>query len=163
MEQDGRKSGKSIGVGKGFERPYTAEDVLRLRGSVMIEHTLARMGAERLWQLMHEEDYVNALGAMTGNQAVQMVQAGLKAIYLSGWQVAADANSAGQTYPDQSLYPADSAPKLVKRINNALRRADQIYHVNDNNDIYWFAPIVADAESGFGGILNAFRTDEGDD
>ncbi len=142
---------------KGVKRPYSAEDVLRLRGSIQIEHTMARMGAERLWQLLHEEDYVNALGAMTGNQAVQMVQAGLKAIYLSGWQVAADANGASHTYPDQSLYPADSAPKLAKRINNALRRADQINYVNDKNGTYWFAPIVADAESGFGGNLNAYE------
>jgi isocitrate lyase len=142
---------------QGIKRPYTAEDVVRLRGTVQIEHTLARMGAERLWRLMHQEDYVNALGALTGNQAVQMVQAGLKAIYLSGWQVAADANVAGQTYPDQSLYPADSAPNLVKRINNALLRADQIWHMENQNGIYWFAPIVADAESGFGGTLNAFE------
>lgn len=141
----------------GVKRPYSAEDVLRLRGSIQIEHTLARMGAERLWQLLHEEPYVNALGAMTGNQAVQMVQAGLKAIYLSGWQVAADSNGASHTYPDQSLYPADSAPKLAQRINNALRRADQINHVNEQNGVYWFAPIVADAESGFGGNLNAYE------
>lgn len=141
----------------GVERPYTPEDVCRLRGTVQVEHTLARMGAERLWSLLHKEDYVNALGAQTGNQAVQMVQAGLKAIYLSGWQVAADANNASQTYPDQSLYPADSAPKLAKRINNALMRADQIYHLNNQNGVYWYAPIVADAESGFGGSLNAFE------
>ncbi len=124
---------------------------------MQVEHTLARMGAERLWRLMAQEDYVHALGALTGNQAVQMVQSGLKAIYLSGWQVAADANGATQTYPDQSLYPADSAPKLVKRINNALLRADQIWHMDDKNGVYWFAPIVADAESGFGGTLNAFE------
>jgi isocitrate lyase len=142
---------------QGIERPYSSHDVCRLRGTIQIEHTLARMGAERLWRLMHKEDYVNALGALTGNQAVQMVQAGLKAIYLSGWQVAADANNAGHTYPDQSLYPADSAPKLAQRINNALMRADQIYHMNNQNDVYWFAPIVADAESGFGGSLNAFE------
>jgi isocitrate lyase len=115
------------------------------------------MGAERLWQLMHSEDYVNALGAVTGNQAVQMVEAGLKAIYLSGWQVAADANEAAHTYPDQSLYPADSAPKLVKRLNNALLRADQTYHIQNKNGVYWFAPIVADGESGFGGSLNTFE------
>jgi isocitrate lyase len=115
------------------------------------------MGAERLWQLMHSEDYVNALGAVTGNQAVQMVEAGLKAIYLSGWQVAADANEAAHTYPDQSLYPADSAPKLVKRLNNALLRADQTYHMQNKNGVYWFAPIVADGESGFGGSLNTFE------
>ncbi len=142
---------------QGIERPYSSHDVCRLRGSIQVEHTLARMGAERLWRLMQKEDYVNALGAVTGNQAVQMVQAGLKAIYLSGWQVAADANNAGQTYPDQSLYPADSAPQLAKRINNALMRADQIYHMNNQNGVYWFAPIVADAESGFGGSLNAFE------
>ncbi len=142
---------------QGITRPYAAEDVVRLRGTVQIEHTLARMGAERLWRLMHQEEYVHALGALTGNQAVQMVQAGLKAIYLSGWQVAADANVAGQTYPDQSLYPADSAPKLIKRINNALVRADQIWHMEHQNGIYWFAPIVADAESGFGGTLNTFE------
>lgn len=142
---------------EGIVRPYSAEDVLRLRGSVKIEYTLARLGAERLWQLLKEEDYVHALGALSGNQAVQMVQAGLKAIYLSGWQVAADANVAGETYPDQSLYPANSAPILAKRINNALRRADQIYSVNNENGIYWYAPIVADAESGFGGNLNAYE------
>ncbi len=142
---------------QGIKRPYSAEDVVRLRGTVQIEHTLARMGAERLWRLMTKEPYVHALGALSGNQAVQMVQAGLKAIYLSGWQVAADANLAGETYPDQSLYPADSAPALAKRINNALMRADQIYHMDNKNGVYWFAPIVADAESGFGGTLNAFE------
>ena len=142
---------------QGISRPYGAEDVCRLRGSIQIEHTLARMGAERLWQLMHSEPFINCLGAQTGNQAVQMVEAGLKAIYLSGWQVAADANGAAATYPDQSLYPADSAPKLVQRINNALQRADQINHMNGNKDTYWYAPIVADAESGFGGALNAFE------
>lgn len=142
---------------QGIERPYSAEDVIRLRGSVQIEYTLARMGAERLWQLLHNEPYVNTLGALSGNQAVQMVQAGLKAIYLSGWQVAADANNAAETYPDQSLYPADSAPQLAERINNALLRADQIYHMNNKNGVYWMAPIVADAESGFGGTLNAFE------
>ncbi len=142
---------------RGIARPYSAADVFKLRGTVQIEYTLARMGAERLWQLMHEEDYVNALGALSGNQAVQMVQAGLKAIYLSGWQVAADANLAGHTYPDQSLYPANSAPQLVKRINNALLRADQIHHAQGKNGIYWLAPIFADAESGFGGTLNAYE------
>jgi len=141
----------------GIKRPYGAEEVCKLRGTVQIEYTLARMGAERLWQLMHSEDYVNALGAVTGNQAVQMVEAGLKAIYLSGWQVAADANEAAHTYPDQSLYPADSAPKLVKRLNNALLRADQTYHIQNKNGVYWFAPIVADGESGFGGSLNTFE------
>ncbi len=142
---------------QGIKRPYSAEDVVRLRGTVQVEHTLARMGAERLWRLLHQEDYVHSLGALSGNQAVQMVQAGLKAIYLSGWQVAADANLGAQTYPDQSLYPANSAPKLAKRINNALMRADQIWHMENKNGVYWFAPIVADAESGFGGNLNAFE------
>ena len=142
---------------QGIKRPYSAEDVVRLRGTVQVEHTLARMGAERLWRLMHQEDYVHSLGALSGNQAVQMVQAGLKAIYLSGWQVAADANLGSQTYPDQSLYPANSAPMLAQRINNALMRADQIWHMENKNGIYWFAPIVADAESGFGGNLNAFE------
>src|SRR5438046_4802726 len=141
---------------KGVERAYSADDVLRLRGSVHIEHTLARMGAERLWQLLQTEPYVNALGAMTGNQAVQQVEAGLKAIYVSGWQVAADANHAGQMYPDQSLYPANSVPMVVKRINQALQRADQIAHSERKNDIDWFAPIIADAEAGFGGVLTVF-------
>lgn len=142
---------------QGIERPYSAADVVRLRGSIQIEHTLARMGAERLWQLLNEEEYVHALGALSGNQAVQMVQAGLKAIYVSGWQIAADANNAAHTYPDQSLYPVDSAPALIQRINNALLRADQIDHMNGENGVYWFAPIVADAESGFGGPLNTFE------
>ncbi len=146
---------------EGIERPYTAEDVARLRGSVKIEHTLARMGAERLWDLMHSEDYVNALGALTGNQAVQQVKAGLKAIYLSGWQVAADANLAGHMYPDQSLYPANSVPHVVKRINQALQRADQIHHAEGRNGVNWFAPIVADAEAGFGGALNVFELMKG--
>ena len=141
----------------GIERPYTGHDVCKLRGTVVVEHTLARMGAERLWSLMQKEDYVNALGAQTGNQAVQMVEAGLKAIYLSGWQVAADANLIGNTYPDQSLYPSNSAPMLAKRINNALQRADQIFHMEEKNGTYWYAPIVADAESGFGGNLNAYE------
>jgi isocitrate lyase len=141
----------------GIERPYTAADVIRLRGSVRIEHTLARMGAERLWDLLRNEPFVAALGALTGNQAVQQVQAGLKAIYLSGWQIAGDANLAGQMYPDQSLYPANSAPTLVRAINNALLRADQIQTSEGKGDIYWFAPIVADAEAGFGGPLNAFE------
>lgn len=142
---------------QGIQRDYTAEDVVRLRGSVIIEQTLARMGAERLWDLLHTEDYVHALGALTGNQAMQMVKAGLKAIYLSGWQVAADANMAGQMYPDQSLYPANSVPQVVKRINQTLQRCDQIYHSEDKDGTYWFAPIVADAEAGFGGPLNAFE------
>jgi len=142
---------------KGIVRPYSAVDVLRLRGSIQIEYTLARLGAERLWDLLHTEDFVRALGAQTGNQAVQQVQAGLKSIYVSGWQAAADANGAGQTYPDQSLYPADSVPHLVKRINNALLRSDQIYYSSGQNGINWLAPIVADAEAGFGGLLNAFE------
>jgi isocitrate lyase len=143
---------------EGIERPYTVEDVERLRGSVRVKHTLARLGAERLWQLLDGEPYVAALGAMTGGQAVQMVKAGLQAIYLSGWQVAADANLAGQTYPDQSLYPANSAPALVRRINQALLRADQIEHAEGNGTgRHWLAPIVADAEAGFGGPLNAFE------
>ncbi|MFQ5674377.1 MAG: isocitrate lyase [bacterium] len=142
---------------QGIQRPYSAEDVIKLRGSIRIEHTLARLGAERLWKLVNSEPYINALGAQTGNQAVQMVQAGLKAIYLSGWQVAADANLAGLTYPDQSLYPADSAPSLARRINNALQRADQIHSLEGKNGIHWFAPIVADGEAGFGGNLNAYE------
>jgi isocitrate/methylisocitrate lyase len=141
----------------GIERLYTEEDVERLRGTVRVEHSLARLGAERLWRLLEDEDYVAALGAMTGGQAVQMVKAGLQAIYLSGWQVAADANLAEQVYPDQSLYPTTSAPALVRRINNALRRADQIDHAEGSNGRYWLAPIVADAEAGFGGPLNAFE------
>ncbi len=142
---------------RGITRPYLAEEVVRLRGSIHIEHTLAKIGAERLWHLINTEPLVRALGALTGNQAVQMVQAGLKAIYLSGWQVAADANDAGQMYPDQSLYPVDSAPNLCRRLNNALMRADQISHMEGKNDVYWFAPIVADAEAGFGGPLNTFE------
>ncbi|MFD1739137.1 isocitrate lyase [Bacillus salitolerans] len=142
---------------KGVHRPYTAEDVLRLRGSIDIEYTLAKNGAKKLWGLLHSEDYVNALGALTGNQAVQQVKAGLKAIYLSGWQVAADANLSGQMYPDQSLYPANSVPSVVNRINQALQRADQIQHLEGAGDVDWFAPIVADAEAGFGGQLNVFE------
>ncbi|GAA5345359.1 isocitrate lyase [Planifilum fimeticola] len=142
---------------KGIVRPYTAEQVLKLRGSVKIEYTLAKMGAERLWHLLKTEHHVKALGALTGNQAVQQVKAGLKAIYLSGWQVAADANLAGQMYPDQSLYPANSVPHVVKRINQALQRADQIEHAEGGAKRYWFAPIVADAEAGFGGTLNVFE------
>ena len=140
---------------KDVERPYDANEVLRLRGSVTIEHTLARMGAEKLWKRIHEDEFVNALGALTGNQAMQQVRAGLKAIYLSGWQVAADANIAGQMYPDQSLYPANSVPAVVRRINNTFRRADQIQSAEGEGEIDWFAPIVADAEAGFGGVLNA--------
>ncbi|GBC86943.1 Isocitrate lyase [bacterium HR12] len=142
---------------RGIERPYGAEDVIRLRGSVRIEHTLARRGAERLFRLLTREGYVRALGAMTGGQAVQMVRAGLEAIYVSGWQVAADANLAGQTYPDQSLYPANSAPALVRRINQALLRADQIAWAEGDASTDWLVPIVADAEAGFGGPLNAFE------
>ena len=142
---------------KGIKRPYTAEDVVRLRGSVQIEYTLARLGAERLWNLLHSEEYVAALGALTGNQAVQQVKAGLKAIYLSGWQVAADANLAGHMYPDQSLYPSNSVPHVVRRINQALQRADQIQAAEGSGHTYWFAPIVADAEAGFGGPLNVFE------
>ncbi|HET6817929.1 MAG TPA: isocitrate lyase, partial [Mycobacteriales bacterium] len=142
---------------KGLKRDYTATDVVRLRGSVQEEHTLARRGAEKLWDLVNSEDYVHALGALTGNQAVQQVRAGLKAIYLSGWQVAGDANLAAQTYPDQSLYPANSVPAVVRRINNALKRADQITWSEGTGDVDWFAPIVADAEAGFGGPLNAYE------
>lgn len=144
---------------RGVERPYSGDDVLRLRGTLQIEHTLARRGAERLWRLFAGEPFVPALGAQTGAQAVQHVQAGLKAIYVSGWQVAADANTAGQTYPDQSLYPADSVPELVRRINRALVRADEITHAEakDQTAPYWFAPIVADAEAGFGGVLNTYE------
>jgi len=143
----------------GIERTYSAAAVIRLRGSIQEEHTLARLGAERLWSLLQEDGYVNSLGALTGNQAVQQVKAGLRAIYLSGWQVAADANLAAQTYPDQSLYPANSVPQVVRRINNALLRADQITWSEAHNDgaPYWLAPIVADAEAGFGGVLNAFE------
>ncbi len=142
---------------KGLQRDYSARDVVRLRGSILIDHTLARLGAERLWTLMHEKPYVTALGALTGNQAVQMVKAGLEAIYLSGWQTAADNNVAGQMYPDQSLYPVNSVPDVVRRINNALRRADQIAFAEGKNGHHWLAPIMADAEAGFGGALNAFE------
>ncbi len=142
---------------KGITRGYTAEEVIRLRGSLQVEHTLARRGAEKLWKLLETEDFVPALGALTGNQAMQQVKAGLKAIYLSGWQVAGDANVAGEMYPDQSLYPANSVPLVVKRINNTFARADQIQWSEGNNDIDYFAPIVADAEAGFGGVLNAYE------
>ena len=150
-------AGELNGRWTGVERPYSQDDVERIRGRFHVEHTIARLGAERLWSLLHSEEYVAALGAMTGAQAVQMVKAGLQAIYLSGWQVAADANLAGHTYPDQSLYPANSAPALVKRINSALLRADQIDSAEGRNGTYWLAPIVADAEAGFGGPLNAFE------
>jgi isocitrate lyase len=146
---------------EGIDRPYSAEDVARLRGTVHVEHTLARLGAERLWDLLNDEDYLPALGALTGGQAVQMVKAGLKAIYLSGWQVAADANLAGHTYPDQSLYPSNSGAALVRRLNNALLRADQIDTAEGETDTHWLAPIVADAEAGFGGPLNAFEVMKG--
>src|SRR6185437_9963395 len=142
---------------KGIRRAYAADDVVRLRGSLPIEHTLARRGAEKLWRLVNDEPFVNTLGALTGNQALQQVKAGLKAIYLSGWQVAADANVAGEMYPDQSLYPVNSVPSVVRRINSTFIRADQIQHMEDNGDIDYFAPIVADAEAGFGGVLNAFE------
>ncbi len=141
----------------GVERPYGIDDVMKLRGSILIEHTLAVRGAERLWELLHERDYVHALGALTGNQAIQQVKAGLEAIYLSGWQVAADANLSGHMYPDQSLYPANSVPSVVKRINQALQRADQIQTAEGKGDTHWFAPIVADMEAGFGGVLNVFE------
>jgi isocitrate lyase len=141
----------------GIKRDYAQSDVERLSGSLRIEYTLARLGAERLWKLLHERPFVRTLGALTGNQALQQVKAGLEAIYLSGWQVAADANNAGQMYPDQSLYPASSVPEVVRRINNTLRRADEIAKSEGNDSIYWYAPIVADAEAGFGGPLNAFE------
>jgi isocitrate lyase len=142
---------------KGVTRTYTAEDVARLRGTVPIEHSLAKLGAEKLWKSLNTSEFVNALGALTGNQAMQQVKAGLKAIYLSGWQVAADANLAGEMYPDQSLYPANSVPQVVKRINNCLLRADQLNHAEGKDDVDWLQPIVADAEAGFGGVLNAFE------
>jgi len=142
---------------RGVLRPYSAADVVRLRGTVQIEHSLARLGAEKFWRLLHEEPVVGGLGCVTGNQAVQAVQSGLKAIYCSGWQVAGDGNSAGEMYPDQSLYPVDSVPKMIERINNALLRTDQIHALEDDSDVDWLAPIIADAEAGFGGNLNAFE------
>ncbi len=142
---------------KGIKRGYSAADVVRLRGSLQVEHTLAKRGSEKLWNLVNTEPFVNALGALTGNQAMQQVKAGLKAIYLSGWQVAGDANLAGEMYPDQSLYPANSVPSVVRRINNTFQRADQIQWSEGKNDVDFFAPIVADAEAGFGGVLNAFE------
>src|SRR6202045_735321 len=157
MGTNGKLDWNSDARWAGITRPYTVQDVERLRGSLHIECTLARHGAERLWNLLHSESYVPALGAMTGNQAVQQVKAGLKAIYISGWQVAADANDAGQMYPDQSLYLGDSVPNLVRRINNALTRADQVHHSEGSQETNWFAPLIADAESGFGGTLNAFE------
>ncbi|EIJ44046.1 isocitrate lyase [Beggiatoa alba B18LD] len=146
---------------KGVTRGYSAAEVVRLRGTLPIEHTLAKVGAEKLWKYLNTEPYVNALGALTGNQAMQQAKAGLKAIYLSGWQVAGDANSAGQMYPDQSLYPVDSVPTVVRRINNAFQRADQLHHAEGNDSIDWYVPIVADAEAGFGGVLNAFELMKG--
>src|SRR5439155_1149684 len=161
-----RKNGKDLNLEKdwasnprwtGITRSYAAKDVERLRGSVHLEHTLARLGAERLWRLLHTEPYVPSLGAMTGNQAIQQVRAGLPAIYVSGWQVAADANDAGQMYPDQSLYPADSVPNVVRRVNNAFVREDEKQTATGERHVNWFAPIVADGEAGFGGPLNAFE------
>ncbi|MFE1242788.1 isocitrate lyase [Fictibacillus sp. NPDC058756] len=146
---------------QGVSRPYTAEEVIRLRGSIDIEHTLANHGAEKFWNMLQNETYVNALGALTGNQAVQQAKAGLKAVYLSGWQVAADANLSGNMYPDQSLYPANSVPHVVKRINSALQRADQIQHLEGGNEVDYFLPIIADAEAGFGGQLNVFELMKG--
>jgi len=151
------KNGWSSQRWEGIHRPYSAEEVHQLRGTIRVEYSLARAGAEKLWRLLHQESYLPALGALTGNQAVQMAQAGLKAIYLSGWQVAADANLSGQMYPDQSLYPVNSVPAVVRGINNALMRADQIAHADGQESIDWMLPIVADAEAGFGGILNAFE------
>ncbi|MFZ0484918.1 MAG: isocitrate lyase [Desulfobacterales bacterium] len=151
------KSWESEPRWQGVDRPYTAEQVVRLRSSFQIEYTIAQLGSDRLWNLMNSEPYIQALGALTGNQAVEQVLAGLKAIYLSGWQVAADANTAEQTYPDQSLYPVDSVPAVVRKINNALLRADQLQHLHDRGNIYWLAPIVADIEAGFGGPLNTFE------
>jgi isocitrate lyase len=158
---NGHSNGHSSNRWTGIQRDFTPADVARLRGSVRIEHTLARLGAEKLWKLLNSEPYVHALGALTGNQAMQQVRAGLKAIYLSGWQVAADANNSGHMYPDQSLYPATSVPDVVRRINRTLQRADQIQHMEGKGDTDWFAPIVADAEAGFGGPLNAFELMKG--
>src|ERR1035438_1658785 len=157
MEQNSGKCCCNSRRWDGITRTYSNEDVSRLRGTVKVEYSLARAGAEKLWRLLHEEKYIPALGALTGNQAVQMAQAGLKAIYLSGWQVAADANLGGQMYPDQSLYPVNSVPSVVRSINNALLRADQIAHADGQDSIDWMLPIVADAEAGFGGALNAFE------
>jgi len=156
-----RKDWQTNARWKGVERTYKAEDVVRLRGSVHIEYSLARLGAEKLWKYVNEKPFVNALGALTGNQAMQQVKAGLDAIYLSGWQVAGDANLAGEMYPDQSLYPANSVPAVVRRINNTLLRADQIHHAEGNTSVDWLKPIVADAEAGFGGVLNAFELMKG--
>ena len=158
---DIRKAWQDDARWRGIRRVYQPQDVLRLRGTVYVEHSLARLGAEKLWRYLHEQPFVNALGALTGNQAMQQVRAGLHAIYLSGWQVAGDANLAAQMYPDQSLYPADSVPAVVRRINNALLRADQICHAEGDHGIDWLQPIVADAEAGFGGVLNAFELMKG--
>lgn len=157
LEQDWATNSRWSGI----NRPYSAESVLKLRGSLKIEYTIADHTAKKFWSMLNNEPYVNALGALTGNQAMQMVKAGLKAIYLSGWQVAADANNAGQMYPDQSLYPADSVPTVIKKINNALQRADQIEHMEGKHERDWFVPILADAEAGFGGVLNAFELMKG--
>ena len=153
LEEEWRESPRWQGI----RRPYRPADVWKLRGSVEIEYTLAKRGARRLWSLVHEEPYVHALSAVTGNQAIQHVRAGLKAIYVSGWQVAADMNNALHMYPDQSLYPSDSVPYLIKRINNSLQQADQIHHLQGGNGADWYAPLVADAEAGFGGPLHAFE------
>ncbi len=155
--QDLRRSWQDSPRWRGIERAYQPEDVVRLRGTIAVEHSLARLTATKLWRMLNERPFVNALGALTGNQAMQQVKAGLEAIYLSGWQVAADANLSGQMYPDQSLYPADSVPAVVRRINATLRRADQIHHAEGDDSIDWLKPIVADAEAGFGGVLNAFE------
>src|SRR2546429_1698227 len=152
------EGGKAGSRGKGVTRPYRGGDVYRLRGSIDMESSLARYGAARLWQLFQDDDYVAVLSAVTGNQAIQQVQAGLKAIYVSGWQVAADANNALEMYPDQSLYPSDSVPALLRRLNNALKRADEIAHMKDDESTHWFAPLVADAEAGVGGPRPAFQT-----
>src|SRR6476661_7191684 len=159
MSEDAKKAGswETDPRWQGVRRTYSAADVDRLGGTVRVEHTLARLGAERLWDLMQKRDYVPALGALTGNQAIQQVQAGLEAIYVSGWQVAADANEAGEMYPDQSLYPSDSVPTLVRKINRSLQRADHVHHAEGKDGVNWFAPLVADAEAGFGGNLNAFE------
>jgi isocitrate lyase len=152
-----RKTWRDSPRWRGIERAYRAEDVVRLRGTIAVEHSIARLTAEKLWRYVNEKPFVNALGALTGNQAMQQVKAGLDAIYLSGWQVAGDANLAGEMYPDQSLYPADSVPAVVRRINATLKRADELHHAEGNDSIDWFKPIVADAEAGFGGVLNAFE------
>ena len=152
-----RKTWRDSNRWRGIERPYSAEDVVRLRGTIAVEHSIARLTAEKLWRYVNEKPFVNSLGALTGNQAMQQVKAGLDAIYLSGWQVAGDANLAGEMYPDQSLYPADSVPAVVRRINATLKRADELHHAEGDDSIDWFKPIVADAEAGFGGVLNAFE------